>query len=193
MKRIALFGGSFNPPHVSHRAIASALSKHFDEVIILPCGGRPDKLSVSAIAAAHRFAMIQMTFGGLPRIRIELFDLENEVYTISYDLDQMFRSEGQVWHAVGSDLIEGGKDGNSLIQREWVQGKELWENCNIVVLQRPGFECEVGDLPPHRMVLQLNQDGASSAIKAQLQGGHSIDNLVMPQVAQYIKEHGLYR
>ena len=42
-KRIAVFGGTFNPPGLHHRAIAIELSKHFDEVVIVPCGPRDDK------------------------------------------------------------------------------------------------------------------------------------------------------
>ena len=53
MKKIGIFGGSFNPPGKHHRDIVEKLSDFFDEIIIVPCGGRPDK-NFYNVASEHR-------------------------------------------------------------------------------------------------------------------------------------------
>src|SRR5262249_19495038 len=105
-KTIAVFGGSFNPPGLHHRRIAEELTKHFDEVIIVPHGPRPDKTMVNDVESIYRAAMTDLTFRGLPRVRVELFDLEQSTFTRTHILQSMFGEQGELSHVVGTDLIE---------------------------------------------------------------------------------------
>ena len=65
--RLALFGGSFNPPGLHHRQIAETLARHFDEVIVIPCGPRPDKPITNDVEPIHRAALADLTFARLAR------------------------------------------------------------------------------------------------------------------------------
>ena len=60
-RRIALFGGSFNPPGTHHREIAEMLARHFDEVRIVPCGPRPDKPLVGEMPSIFRAALCSVS------------------------------------------------------------------------------------------------------------------------------------
>ncbi|MDB6137426.1 MAG: ppnK, partial [Verrucomicrobiaceae bacterium] len=60
--RIALFGGSFNPPGLHHQRIALALLARFDEVLVVPCGPRSDKSSTNMLPPVYRAAMTGMAF-----------------------------------------------------------------------------------------------------------------------------------
>jgi nicotinic acid mononucleotide adenylyltransferase len=57
-KRIVIFGGSFNPPGLHHRKLAMALAERFDQVIILPCGSRPDKETSGLISDEDQAQLI---------------------------------------------------------------------------------------------------------------------------------------
>src|SRR3972149_1858278 len=101
-KRVAIYGGSFNPPGVHHRAVVEALLDRFDEVRVVPCGPRPDKEVSNDIDPIHRATMLDMTFRGLNRVSVDLFDLEQAVFTRTHELETRYQEAGEIWHAVGS-------------------------------------------------------------------------------------------
>src|SRR5687767_9285004 len=102
--RIALYGGSFNPPGEHHRQTARALAEHVDQVIVVPCGPRPDKPVTHDVPAIHRATMVDMTFRREPKARVELLDLETSHFTPHCELVRRFAAEGpgnhEVWHVV---------------------------------------------------------------------------------------------
>ena len=191
--RIALFGGSFNPPGLHHLAIAEALSSRFDRVIVIPCGPRSDKSATNLLPPVYRAAMADMTFGALPKVEVNLFDLEQERFTRTHELDSRFSSEGEVWHVVGVDLIKGGATGTSEIQKSWEHGPQLWNQARFVVLTRPGYRLKKADLPPNSELIELEIRGASSDIRSRLAKGEDVADLVAARPLAYIQRYGLYR
>jgi nicotinate (nicotinamide) nucleotide adenylyltransferase len=192
-RHIALFGGSFNPPGRHHREIAAALSRHFDEVIVVPCGPRPDKPEVNFVSPVHRAAMVDLNFAGLDKVRVELFDLEACTFTRTCELEKHFAPLGEIWHVVGADLLLGGGNGGSAIHTGWRHGEQLWRESRFAVLERPGYPIQTGDLPPRHRRIPLELAGSSSQIRSNVYHGHNLDNLLTPAVAHYIERHGLYR
>lgn len=204
-RRIALFGGSFNPPGLHHRAIATHLSQHFDEVVIVPCGPRPDKIVTNDVEPVYRAAMVDMAFQGLESVRVELFDLEALTFTRTHELDRHFSAAGEVWHVVGTDLLQGGAGGDSLIHRVWEHGVDLWNDGRFAVIQRPGYAFDAGDLPPRNQVFEVEREGAGDPRNGDAIRGSSTEirdcvlrneryqDLVTGPVARYIERHGLYR
>ncbi|MEW6302035.1 MAG: NAD(+)/NADH kinase [Verrucomicrobiota bacterium] len=192
-KTVALFGGSFNPPGLHHRGIAERLIRHFDEVLVIPCGPRPDKQATNDVDPIYRAVMTDIAFRGLPRVAVELFDLEQATFTRTHQLQDMFAHRGELWHVVGTDLIQGGHKGRSYIQRFWQKGREIWERLNFAVIVRPGYHFNQADLPPHHHVIEFDCDGSSRSIRERLFRHQSITAMVTPEVEQYIDLHGLYR
>lgn len=192
-KKIAVLGGSFNPPAKHHRRIAEELLELFDEVVVVPCGPRPDKATTNDIDPIHRAAMVDMTFGGLERLRVDLFDLEQAAFTRTKELEEKYRPEGEVWHLVGSDLAQGGGRGESFIQRGWHDGPDLWNRLNFVVHERAGYPLGPGDLPPRHRLITPECSGSSTEVRERCFKRQPIDVLVTPDVAAYIDRHGLYR
>jgi nicotinate (nicotinamide) nucleotide adenylyltransferase len=193
-RKIAVFGGSFNPPGIHHRLIAKKLVKMIDEVVILPCGTRPDKSITNDIEPSHRAAMVSMNFRDIPGVTIDLSDLEKEGdFTTNYDLQQRYISKGKVWHVVGADLIQGGASGRSPIQMEWFRGNEIWDRFNFIVAMRSGIPLEAEDLPPSRIVLEPEISGASSEIRERIFRHRNIHGLVTSEVEDYIRRYNLYR
>lgn len=192
-KSIAIFGGSFNPPGNHHAAIAMRLAQVFDEVRVIPCGPRPDKPVTGSVPPVYRAALADIVFGGLPKVVVDLFDLEQAAFTRSHELQRRFETECEVWHVVGADLIEDGERGESAIQRTWEHGCELWQTARFAVLTRPGYTMQRADLPPHAQVIELAETGASSDIRKRLSHGQSVSDLVPARALAYIRRYGLYR
>ncbi|MEY4744641.1 MAG: hypothetical protein RL272_586 [Candidatus Parcubacteria bacterium] len=194
-KKTAVFGGSYNPSAVHHRDIAAAVAPHFDKVIVVPCGPRPDKPATGDIGPFHRAAMADLTFRGIPKVEVDLFDLEHATFTRTHALDERYaaREGGEIWHVVGADLVKGGKDGASSIQRTWEKGEELWRRCRFVVIAREGFPLDEADLPPDRMVITPPASGSSTSIRERAFRRESVACLVTPEVAAYMDRYNLYR
>ena len=112
------------------------LRKHFDRVIVVPCGPRPDK--PSDVDPVYRAAMADLAFRGIDGVEVDLFDLEQATFTRTHELNRLYADRGEVWHVVGSDLIAGGRSGGSSIHRNWQHGRELWGELNFAVVSRPG-------------------------------------------------------
>lgn len=192
-QRIALFGGSFNPPGLHHRVIAQRLAREFDEVRIIPCGPRPDKPVTGSIPAVYRAALADLTFGDMPGVTVDLFDLEQATFTRNHALQKRYEPEGEVWHVVGGDLVAGGSAGRSLIQRTWENGAELWQNAHFAVLTRPGYVMDKADLPPNAITFEIEEHGSSTLIRDHLSRGQSVGGLLAPRAQAYIERYGLYR
>ncbi len=190
---IAIYGGSFNPPGRHHRATVEQLCRHFDEVVVVPCGPRPDKSITGDFEPIHRATMADLNFRGLSGVRVELFDLEASSFTRTYDLDRRFRSEGEVWHVVSDEFVRDGGAGASDIQRTWARGVELWAEARFAILNRSGRPLDPADLPPRHRVFEVERDGSSLEIRDRIFHHRSYDDLVLPEVGAYIKRHRLYR
>ncbi len=195
MPKVAVFGGSFNPPGQHHFLIVRELLERggFNQVIVVPCGPRPDKLTTNDIDSVSRATMVDLTFRGLANVEVDLFDLENGTFTRTHQLDKRYGQRGDLWHVVGTDLISGGAVGQSQIQRVWKNGSEIWSSLQFLVLVRNGYKLNQADLPPRSQVQQLDLDGASSDIRTAAMNHRSLAGLVRPEVASYIERHELYR
>lgn len=194
MQKVAIFGTSANPPGLHHEDLLRKLVDHFDRIIIFPCGPRNDgKLTTNDIAPLHRAALTDLAFAGIPKVEIDLSDLERDVFTRTCDIDTRFRSsEVEVTHVVGSDLIQGGTNEKSKIHN-WKNGRQIWNDLNFVVFDRSGYPTTAADLPRHSLVFRQANEGSSTDIRDLVFKHKPIDGLVRPAVANYIERHGLYR
>jgi NAD+ kinase len=195
MSRIALFGGSFNPPGMHHRAVVEALVEHFDKIIVVPCGPRPDKLTTNDVEPWHRAALTDITFRGLPKVEVDLFDLESASFTPNDVLQMRYQDLGEIWHVVGSDLTAGGGSRQSAIHLNWDNGEQMWEGLNFCVVSRDGYSADEADLPPRHAVVSLpaSECGPSAEIRTQIFLRQPYAEQVMPEVRDYIERYGLYR
>jgi NAD+ kinase len=190
--QIAIFGGSFNPPGLHHRQMAEALSREFDSVLVIPCGPRPDKQTVNDVDPVHRATLADIAFRGLDRVKVELFDLEQSVFSRTDELQERYKSLGDLWHVVGSDLTHGGEA--SVICRHWERGPEMWKTLKFLVITREGYSAIEAELPSQSRLLALETaSGASSIIREQIFKRDPFAHLVTPDVAAYIERYGLYR
>lgn len=58
-----------------------------------------------------RSALVDKAFSGMPKVEVDLFDLEQNAFTRTYDLEKRYEAFGEVWHVVGGDLVIRGEEG----------------------------------------------------------------------------------
>jgi NAD+ kinase len=193
--KVAIFGGTFNPPGTHHRAVAEVLAEHFDKIIVIPCGPRPDKQTINDIDPWHRAALADITFHGLPKVEVDLFDLELASFTTNDAFEARYGHLGEIWHVIGSELSKGGAQKQSAVHLNWARGHELWHSLKFCVMNRHGFEVELEDLPPNHHFIHLppQLSGASADIREKIFMREPYSSLVTPEVAAYVERYGLYR
>ena len=191
-KRIGLFGGTFDPVHNAHLALAHAALTHLqlDELRWIPAG-QPWQKDREIAPAADREAMVELAIQGEPRFMLERSELQRN--GPSYTLDtvrELQAGEPQAqWHLIiGQDQYAG--------LHTWRGWQELLERVTLAVANRPGAsasaDSEVMRLA-HRPIALPMMDVSSTEIRRRIAAGQGIDDLVPAAVARYIDQHHLYR
>ena len=190
MNKIAIFGGSFNPPGIHHRMIIESIlsTKLVDFVMVIPCGSRPDK---DYIEAEHRKELVLRAFDGIRNCTVNALNLELQCFTSNYRYEAIFSALGQLWHVVGSDQLVGASSGQSIIHRKWEKGAWVYANLKFIIIRRPGFALESDDMPPHSVIMDEISSSNSTDIKKDLLSKGSSVSLA-PRVLEYIRDKSLF-
>ena len=137
MKRIAFYGGSFDPLHNGHLTIARELLKVFalDEFVFVPAFHAPHKLGKTVSSAFHRFAMLALATNDAPKIEVSKMELELPerpftVETLTRLLNEM--PDTEIFFVMGADSWA-----DITTWREWEKVLTL---VNIIVVTRPNYE-----------------------------------------------------
>ncbi len=178
--RVALYGGSFNPPHVAHQMVALYVleTAPVDEVWLIPAVehafGKPlapfsDRLAMTELAAAPlgpraRVSDIERQIGGPSRTLVTVRRLQASFPSHELSL------------VIGADLLPE--------VPAWYGGDELRRTVPFRVVGRSGAGVE-GALAMPAV--------SSSEVRAALAAGRSVDGLVPRAVLDYIYEHNLYK
>ena len=191
MKRIGLFGGSFDPVHVAHLALAhEALEKlPLDEVRWIPAG-QPWQKARQLASQLHREAMVKLAIEGEPRFKLEPCELRRRGPSFTLDTVRELQAAepGEQWFLIiGQDQYTG--------LHTWRDWRELVGLVTLVVAKRPGLHAW-----PHPDLLRAEQravplpmmDVSSTDIRERVAQGRAIGELVPAAVARYIEDHSLY-
>jgi nicotinate-nucleotide adenylyltransferase len=191
---VGLFGGSFDPVHHAHVALArSALQAlALDAVYWIPAGLAWQK-GAGATPGADRAAMVELAIAGEPRFRLERCELERAgpSYTIDTVLELVAREPGtRWWLLIGQDQLAR--------LPTWHRWRELVARVQLAVAARNGdavrAPVELADARGSLHEVPLPPLAISATdIRARVAAGAPIASLVPAAVAGYIAEHGLYR
>lgn len=189
--KIALFGGTFNPPHVGHVHVVKQLAKRFDQVWIVVAAD-PNKTEKPYVPPEHRFKMAELAFSGIANVRV--MDVELKRAGVSYTVDtvrelRMQFPEEEFWWVIGSDLVKDFP--------RWKQSAELGKTVSFLVVSRPGFPLNAAGLGHFGLVDVLRDDGvdaSSTQLRALLHSGKEslAKDLVPRAVFDYLIQNGLY-
>lgn len=196
--RIGLLGGSFDPPHLAHRALGRAATAQLalDELRWLPARAPWQKAGQPMSGADHRLAMLRLLIEAEPRWVIDERELRREGLTYTIDTVRELAAEApraQWFLIIGQDQYA-----RFDTWRDW---RELLDRVTLAVAARQGAQpCAPSALmqTAHRVVqLALPPiDISASDIRARCAEGAppaEIEPLVGGAIARYIARHGLYR
>jgi len=190
-RRIGLLGGTFDPVHNAHVALACVAldTLALDQLRWVPAG-QPWQKTRRVTAAVHRLAMLELAIAGEPRFVLERCEIDRA--GPSYTLDTLHalqrREPGAQWYLiVGQDQFAN--------LPSWHGWQELLSLVTLAVAARPGaavaVDAQLQALAYHVLPLDA-MDISASAIRERRRRGDSIDALVPPAVARYIDRNALY-
>jgi nicotinate-nucleotide adenylyltransferase len=220
--RIAFFGGTFDPPHCGHIAIARAAIRRLalDQVLVAPVGTQPLKGGSAHSSFEDRLAMVKLAVAEEPGLMASGVDAPLPNGQPNYTFDTLQRLRGQLqptdmlFCLLGADSF--------LTLKSWHRCAELLVVCDFIVAGRPGFslkeinsalpegvdnigECQdagytrftlsgpSGQSSELFLLPDLDQDISATEIRAALAEGSTPQTVLPSAVADYIHVHGLYR
>jgi len=192
LKRIGLFGGTFDPPHRAHVELARTArdALGLDEVRWIPAG-QPWQKSRRVTPAAQREAMVRLAIEGESGFLLERCEVERAGPSFTLDTVRALQAAepGAEWVLlIGADQYAG--------LHTWRDWPELLARVVLAVANRPGPHPAVDPAvlrQAHRVVPLPMLDISSTDIRQRVARGAPITELVPPQVARYIEQHALYR
>jgi nicotinate-nucleotide adenylyltransferase len=193
--KIGLFGGSFDPPHLGHLALARQARDQLalDELLWIPAGRPWQKPDQALAEPAHRLAMVTLMIQGEDRMRADDLELHREGPSYTVDTVEALSAR----HRAAALYLVIGQDQYTRLPT-WHRWRELLSGVTLAVAGREGAT----PLPPaalvavwHRVVvLDLPPVAVSStAVRAATAAGADLCSLVGDAVAGYIDRQGLYR
>jgi len=181
--RIGVLGGTFDPVHNGHLAMAMAAlgSLPLDRVVFVPARRSPLKDAAPVASAEDRVAMLELAIGDEPRFALSRAELDRPEPSYTVDTLEALAGEGQLFLILGSDTARD-------IER-WKRPERVRELATIVVARRPGVE---GGASAGILLHAPLMDISSRDLRARAAAGRSLRYLVPDGVWHYIEERGLY-
>jgi len=191
---IGLLGGSFDPVHRAHIALALAAKQtlHLEHVRLLPAASPWQRDSLAA-TAQQRLDMLKLAVAPHPGLTVDSSELARSGKTYTIDtVTQLAPGAHYVW-ILGSDQLHN--------FCTWYRWQDIVRHVSLAVVQRPGAPLQT----PPALAARLHQIGqtlavipftptdiSASQIRQHLEHGLSVESWLDPQVATYIRRHGLY-
>lgn len=200
-RRIALFGGTFDPMHRGHVEPLLEIFEQmgWDRIVYVLAATQPFKMEAATSSALHRWAMAALATAGDDRLHLSPVELERG--EISYTVDTL-EQLGRVENAASFDWIIG--DDNLDLLPSWRSFERILELANFIVLRRgdspipeslrtrvsmPEGRPRAGAVVP---VQNARVNISATEIRRCVREGEPIDHLVTPGVREYIAKYGLY-
>jgi nicotinate-nucleotide adenylyltransferase len=209
--RVAFFGGTFDPIHRGHLAIASAAASAFalDRVLFAPVGRQPLKTEPPAAAFADRLAMVRLACspvsplnksGADPRFIPSALDAPRPDGSPNYTVDTL--AALALEYPAATLFVLAGAD-SFLELRHWRMPDTLLSLAQWIVVSRPEFPATDLQLAALRLtpaqrarvhlLTSVHEEVSATELRSRLRAGDPCPGLLPPEVAAYIQTHSLYR
>jgi len=202
-RKLALFGGTFDPIHLGHTAVAAAAAKHIgaEKVIFIPAKCSPLKGTLPKASDSDRLKMIELAIAENKIFRVSDYELKKPEPSYTLQTVRQFQadygSEVSIYWLVGADGVDD--------LPYWYGITELIDECNISTMYRAG--CKMPDFSKYKNIwgpervekLKRNViqtplvDISSTEIRKRLAKGGDVTSMLHPAVADYIRKHNLYQ
>lgn len=193
---IAIFGGTFNPPHSGHRRLLEAVTQavQLDEVFVIPDRLPPHKQAEQLASGKDRLEMCRLAFSGIPNVTVSSWELEREGKSYSYYTVRHFRElypDHELYFIMGSDML--------MIFDRWYRAQELIQMCTPLCISRcaedTGLCREKARSFGKAVFVEAEPlEISSTAVREQLRNGQysELSEYLDDKVIDYIREHQLY-
>ncbi|NLN05062.1 MAG: nicotinate-nucleotide adenylyltransferase, partial [Clostridiaceae bacterium] len=140
MRRVGISGGTFDPIHIGHVKSAEYVYKalDLDEVVFIPNGQPPHKVTSFVMDERHRFEMVKLAIEDYPAFTVSDIEMKKDGYSFTVDTLRALMKEyrqkyGDVklYYIIGTDVLDE--------ITSWKESAEVFKLCELVVLRRPGF------------------------------------------------------
>ncbi|MBV6272314.1 nicotinate (nicotinamide) nucleotide adenylyltransferase [Alcaligenaceae bacterium CGII-47] len=192
--RIGLLGGSFDPVHRAHIALALAALTALDltQVQLIPAA-QPWQRSPLLASGTDRLRMLELACHNEPRLSINTLELSRQGDTYTIDtLDSLPKTADYIWILGADQLVNF---------CSWHRWQDILTRTQLAVAQRPGISTS----PPPALAQVLEQNGqtlrcipfepldiSATKIRQKLANGQAVDDMLDPLVLDYIRAHHLY-
>ena len=202
--RVALFGGTFDPIHRGHLALASAAASAFalDRVLFAPVGRQPLKAESPAATFADRLEMTRLAVASAadPSFAVSSVDAPRPDGAPNYTVDTLAALTRE--YPTATLFVLAGAD-SFLTLRGWRSPDRLLELAEWIVVSRPEFPLSEPQLAPLaltaaqrsrvHLLTTVHEDVSSTELRQRLHTGNPCPGLLPAAVADYIQTHRLYR
>lgn len=188
--KLGLFGGSFDPPHKAHLALARAALRelNLNRLFLVPAARSPHKKGQAPVSARHRLAMARALAHGRKRMVVSPWEIQKGGVSYTYQTLRAFRRrypKAQWFILMGGDALASFK--------HWRRWREILSNAGLVVGRRPGVKGSSSLNPQSVSYLKAPMpDISSTRLRRALREGKSVFRWVPQRVAGYIAREKLY-
>ena len=199
--RVGFFGGTFDPPHIGHLAVARAAAQdfHLDRLLLVPTGRQPLKPVAPGASYKDRLAMVAVLCEGERAMEASALEAPTSGASPNYTVDTLrelrasLAPHDQVFVVVGADSF--------LDLRRWRDPDGLLAEAEWIVVSRPGFSLQsltslhLTEKQRARVALLTEVEVPVSAteLRRKLRDGENCGEWIPASVLSYITKHDLYR
>lgn len=206
LKSVGLFGGSFNPVHLGHLAIAEEVRTKYnlDKIVFVPAYIPPHKEADELASAQDRSIMLHLATVSNPCFGVSGIEIDRGGRSFSIDtiryFHEKFDGKTEIYFIIGADMLAG--------IAEWKNINEILKLCRFIAVSRPGFDIkrifnqhflasgnfELASSLAENIILEESPmlDFSASDIRKRVREWKSIKYLVPEPVEQYIHNQKLF-
>jgi len=177
MKTIALFGGSFDPPHLGHKAIVNALNELecIDKIVVMPTFINPFKSS-SFAPAKLRLKWLKEAFKALKKVEVSSYEVsQNEKVPTINTVEYLLETYENIYLVIGADNLRSLK--------HWHRFDELSKKVIFIVATREKVE-----VPQEFITLEINEKISSSELRKRIDINY-LPKEIAKEIIKYYKEN----
>lgn len=200
MKKIGIMGGTFNPIHYGHLAIALAAYKQFalEEILFLPSRMPPHKKNRKIASNEERMDMVELALEPYPSFRISNIEMLREGFSYTADtvlvLKEMYPDQ-EICFIIGADSLHD-MDG-------WYKPQLIFDHVHILFAprfptnQKEDFDCRDMLIEKYHARIDAiemqSMDISSKDIVSRIQQGETVEKLLPKEIISYIKERSMFQ
>ena len=190
MERVGILGGTFDPPHNAHLAMARAALERIplDRVLFMPAPEPPHKEPTELSPYAVRLEMVELAISDQPGLDLSRLEESQRGPSYTVELLDLYRRQhdDEIFLILGADSVRDLPD--------WKSPESILERATLVVFPRPGYPPAVPVAGEASVVIfeEPVLDISSSSIRQRVREGKPIDALVPKMVHKFILDNSLY-